>query len=74
MPDSGFLVLSLLSIIVGVMLFLMPKAIVKFSGLLNRTMAVVDEQLIRHRYVMGGLAFVASYAFFKIALMLPALR
>ena len=74
MPDSGFLVLSLLSIIVGVMLFLMPKAIVKFSGLLNRTMAAVDEQLIRHRYVMGGLAFVASYAFFKIALMLPALR
>ena len=74
MPDSGFLVLSLLSIVVGVMLFLAPQAIVKFGGLLNRSLAVLDDQLIRHRYVMGGLAFVASYAFFKIALMLPALR
>lgn len=74
MPDSGFLALSLLSVVVGVMLFLAPKAIMKFSGLLNRTMTVLDDQLIHHRYVMGVLAFVASYAFFKIALMLPALR
>ena len=74
MPDSGFLVLSLLSIVMGVMLFLAPQAIVKFGGLLNRTMAVLDGQLVRHRYVMGVLAFVASYAFFKIALMLPTLH
>ena len=74
MPDSGFLVLSFLSIAVGVMLFLLPHTLMKFSVLLNRTLTVFDDQMIRHRYVMGMLAFVASYAFFKIALMLPTLR
>ena len=74
MPDSGFLVLSLLSIVLGTALFLSPQALLKASSLVNRTLVVLDEQLMRHRYVMGVLAFVASYAFFKIALMLPALR
>ena len=74
MPDPNFLVLSLLSIAVGVVLFLSPQALVKASHLLNRTLVALDEQLIRHRYMMGVLAFAASYAFFKIALMLSALH
>ena len=74
MPDSGFIFLSLASLVLGASLFLYPKVLLKLSGMMNRTMAVLDDQLIRHRYVIGLLAFIASYALFKLALMLPTLR
>ena len=73
MPDSGFLFLSIISVFTGMMLFLAPNLIVKVSERLNKTLGVLDQQLLRHRYVAGLLAFVASYAFFKIALLLPSL-
>lgn len=74
MPDTGFLGLSFLSMLVGVMLFLFPQAILRFSGLLNRTLVVLDERLIRQRFLVGLLAFAASYAFFQLALLFPMLR
>lgn len=73
MPDSGFLFLSVMSVCVGAMLFLAPDGILKTSQWLNKTVALVDQKLLRHRYVAGLLAFGASYAFFKLALLLPSL-
>jgi len=73
MPDSGFLSLSVISVCVGAMLFLAPDLIVKMSHGLNKTLGVLDQKLLRHRYVAGVLAFVAGYAFFKLALVLPSL-
>jgi hypothetical protein len=74
MPDTGFLFLSLLSVGVGACLFLAPGALAKASDRLNRSIGKLDDALIRHRYVVGVLAFVAGYAFFKLALLLPSLR
>lgn len=73
MPDTGFLFLSMMSVLVGATLFLAPNVILKVGQQLNRTLVVLDQGLLRHRYVMGVLAFLAGYAFFKIALLLPAL-
>ena len=74
MPDSGFLGLSVASVALGALLFLSPKSVLRFSEVLNRTLAVLDAQVVRYRYVVGLLAFVASYAFFKLALLLPSLK
>lgn len=74
MPDTGFLFLSLLSVVVGALLILYPKGMVKLNKALNRTLTSLDERLVKHRYLVGLLAFAAGYAFFQIALMLPALR
>ena len=74
MPDSGCLFLSIASLLVGVLLFLNPRALAGLSAWLNRTMTILDKSIIRHRYVVGLLAFGASYAFFKLALLLPSLR
>ena len=74
MPDTGFLFLSLASVALGTLLVLFPQAVVKLGGMLNRTLAAVDDQFIRYRYFVAVLAFAASYAFFQIALTLPALR
>ena len=73
MPDTGFLFLSLMSVLVGAMLFLAPSVMLKMSHRLNQTLMVLDQSMLRHRYVVGALAFVAAYAFFKIALLLPSL-
>ena len=74
MPDTGFLCLSLLSVVLGALLILKPSTLSKLSSRLNRTITVLDDGLIRHRHVTGLLAFVASYAFFQLALMLPHAR
>ncbi len=71
MPDSGFLLISLVSLLVGVSLFLYPKALLKVGSALNRTIGALDDQLVRHRYLVGLLAFIASYAFFKLAILMP---
>ena len=74
MPDMTLLLLSVVSVIVGGGLVLYPETMLRVSGLLNRTLTVLDQRIIRHRYVFGALAFLASYAFFKLALLLPTLR
>ena len=74
MPDTGFLFLSLASLLVGVMLFLYPKGFSRFGKTLNRTLTVVDDRLMRRRYLVGLMAFIGSYAFFRLSLLLPALR
>ena len=74
MVDTGFLTLSVLSMVLGIALFLSPTTVVKLSEVLNRTLHVLDKPLIRYRYLTGVCAFVASYAFFKLALLLPSLR
>ena len=74
MPDSGLLFLSLASVLLGTLLFLFPKALLSLSSTLNQTLAVLDEQMVRNRYIVGLLAFIASYAFFRLALLMPALK
>ena len=46
----------------------------KFGNALNRTIVSLDEQLVRYRYLVGLMAFGASYALFKLALVIPTLR
>ena len=74
MPDTGFLFLSLASVLLATLLVLSPNTVVKLSSALNRTLAAVDGPLLRYRYVVAILVFAASYAFFQIALLLPTLR
>ena len=66
-------VLSLLSVLLGTALFLFPGAVLRLSTALNRTLAVLDERLIRHRFVIGLVAFGAGYAFFRLALLVPVI-
>ena len=73
MPDTGLLFLSLVNLIMGVSLILYPHAISTLSKVLNRTLAVWDHQLMRHRHILGVLACLASYAFFQLALLVPLL-
>ncbi len=73
MPDSGLMVLSFVSLLVGTALYLYPKALLKFGSALNRTIGALDDQLVRHRYTVGLLAFIASYAFFKLAILMPTI-
>ena len=73
MPDTGFLILSVLSLVVGALLILFPSALSKIGQALNRTLITLDERLIRYRYVAAIVAFIGSYAFFKLALLLPQL-
>ena len=74
MPDTGMIFLSLMCIVVGALLFLSPNALVKLNEVLNRAVNVIDTGLLRYRYLVGVLAFVASYAFFKLALLLPSVK
>ncbi|MBI2104715.1 MAG: hypothetical protein HYT90_03915 [Candidatus Omnitrophica bacterium] len=74
MPDIGCLFLSLVCLIVGASFILFPHALLGASRALNRTLTVLDDRLIRHRYVMGLLLFAVSYALFRLSLLIPLSR
>ncbi len=69
-PNLGCLVLSLLCLGVGVWLVLFPHNLLETSRTLNRTLTVLDEYLIRYRYVIGLILVVVSYGLFRLALLL----
>ena len=72
MPDTGLLVLSMLSVGVGVLLVLSPNTLLLLSRTLNRTITTLDEALIRSRYLWALLLVLAGYGLFQLALMLPS--
>lgn len=73
MLDRGCLIVSLLGVVMGTMFFLFPNGLLRLSKAVNRALvAAPDEQLLRHRYLVGLLCFVASYGLFKLALLIPA--
>jgi len=67
------LILSLLGVVMGAMFFLFPNGLLRLSQALDRALvAMPDERLLRYRYVVGLLCFVAGYELFKLALLIPA--
>ena len=74
MPDSGLLFMSLFCLAAGVGFIMFPHSLLAISQVLNRTLVVLDERLIRYRYVCGLLLFLVSYLCFRLALLVPALR
>jgi len=74
MPDTGCLLLSGFSVAVGVMLFMFPTQIIKLGSLLNRTLVILDQPLLRYRYLLGVGLFVLAYGLFRLSLWLPTMR
>ncbi len=74
MPDSGLLILSGICLIAGVGFFLFPHPLLKLSLSLNKTLAVLDQLFMRHRYFAGLLLFLTSYLLFNLAMWVGQLR
>lgn len=74
MPETGCILLSVLSLVLGAMFILFPERLGKLSAALNRTMAAVDERILRYRHLIGLVLFGLGYGLFKVSLMLSSLR
>ena len=70
MPNTGCLLLSLICLVLGVLFILFPRVLQEASRTLNRTLTVLDDRLIRYRYLMGLMFVVASYSLFRLSLLL----
>ena len=65
-----WLVLTLVTLISGVLIILAPQAVVGINRALNRAMISMDEIVIRHRHVIGAMLLVVAYLCFRLALLL----
>ncbi len=74
MPEMGLLVLSLLSLVIGVLLLVSPKTVVSLGRVLNRTITTLDESMIHARYIWAALLVLTSYGLFRLAVLLPTLK
>ena len=74
MPDTGFLLLSGICLLAGVGFVLFPDPLLRLSTALNRTLTVLDQKLVRFRYMVGVVLFGVSYMLFNLALQVPGLR
>lgn len=72
MPDRMCVILSLLGVVMGTMFILFPNGLLRVSKAVNRLVAVPDEALLRYRYLVGLLCFLAGYGLFQLALLIPA--
>jgi hypothetical protein len=66
--------LSIVCLMAGVAILIVPQALVKLNSVLNRTLTIFDQFLLRHRYLFGILLLIVSYLFFRLALLVPQLR
>jgi hypothetical protein len=57
-------------VLFGLLCFFAPKTLHRINQAMNRTFTAVDEQLMRSRYVMGGLLLIAAACFFYLARLL----
>ena len=74
MPDAGCLFLSLVCLVAAVMLALFPRSIASVSRALDKTITVLDEHLIRHRYIFSLILFAVSYSLFRLSLLIVLMR
>jgi hypothetical protein len=64
-----FLVLSLVTLVMGVACFLSPQAIVRLSGILDRSIVTMQHSVFQKRsvrYVMGLLLMLVSFGMFRL--------
>ena len=73
MPDAACLFLSVCLVVAGLTLLLFPQVMLHVSRSLNRTLMVLDDQLVRHHRLVGVLLFIVGYGVFQLALLLPTL-
>ena len=59
---------STASLVFGVLLFLGPTLVTKLNDTLSRTLAGLDQPLLRLRYLVGLLLLISSYLFFVLGL------
>ena len=74
MPDPGCLFVSLVCLVAAIMLVLFPSSIAQASRSLDRTLTVLDDHLVKHRYVFSVVLFAVSYALFRLALLIGVAR
>ena len=70
MSQTGCLVLSLLFLVAAVAFILFPRGLLSLSRAMNRTLIVLDDQLVRHRYLVSLVLFAVSYMVFKLSLLI----
>ena len=71
---TGYLVLSVLTLALGVACFLSPNMLSQMSGVLDRSIGLVNETMLKHRgfrYFFGLCLFLASFGLFRLAYLTP---
>jgi len=71
MPEPGCFILSLLCLVAAVALVLFPHGLLNLSRNLNRTLTVLDDQLVRYRYLLSLVLVAVSYGLFRLSLLIP---
>ena len=70
MLHSGGFFLSLLFLVAAVGFVLFPHGLLNLSRALNRTLTVLDDRMIKYRYLFSLVLFAVSYMLFRLSLLI----
>ena len=70
MSQTGCLVLSLFFLVAAVAFILFPHGLLSLNRTLNRTLTVLDDRIVKHRYLVSLVLFAVSYMVFKLSLLI----
>jgi hypothetical protein len=74
---KGYLAASLTALLLGVACFLAPGALSQLSQVLDRTVGVINETLLKRRaarYLLGLALFGLGLGLFRLAYLSPLFR
>lgn len=75
--QSGYLAVSCVAFVFGLLMFLGPNVIIGLSRMLDKTVGAVESKLLKKRgarYVLGLLLFLVSFGMFRLAYTMPMMQ
>ena len=69
MLNPWCMVTSVTFLVVGVLFFLGPNVVKQLNVVLDRSIRVVDANVMKYRYLIGLVLLLLSYAMFRLALL-----
>ena len=72
MLNPTWLWLSVIALVGGVTVILVPKRVMQLNDQLNKILVSVDGLLMRYRHLVGVALLVVAYLCFRLALLVPA--
>lgn len=71
MVDPTWTTLSVLCLVTGALVILVPKLIVLANDRLSKALVSLDDLLLNYRYAVGIALMVVGYLCFRLALLVP---
>ena len=68
--DPIWILLSLVALVGGIMIILVPNTLIKVNQRLNKAIVNTDDLMMQYRHMVGALLLLVGFLCFRLALLM----